>query len=201
MLIFLDRQHTGQINRIDHTGAARDIDGDGKIAVNEMEAFYTPYYLLSAEIRLRELGYKTIFLSDGSYAERHDRCNKYQAKYGGEAIYIAAHLNAGAGGGTGYGSMFYDHRSTKGASLAKHISEYTAAVLPELRGDCRAIAAKPDNWTKNAFYTIKGVKAYAICAEPAFIDSPAHRPLFNATGMRRIGDCIANGIHSFILGE
>ena len=50
-------------------------------------------------------------------------------------------------------------------------------------------------------YTIKGVKAYAICAEPAFIDSPAHRPLFNATGMRRIGDCLANGIHSFILGE
>jgi len=200
MIIFLDRQHTGQINRLDHTGASRDIDGDGQIAINEQEAFFTPYYLLSAEIRLRELGYKTIFLSDGSYAERHKRCNEYQDKHGGEAIYIAAHLNAGAGGGDGYGSMFYDHRSSKGKDLAGHISRYMASVLTELRGDCRAIAASPDNWTKNAFYTIKGVKAFAICAEPAFIDSGAHRPLFNAIGMRRIGDALANGIHSFIQG-
>ena len=201
MLIFLDRQHTGQINRLHSTGASRDIDGDGKVEIHEMEAFYTPYYLLSAEIRLRELGYKTIFLSDGTYAERHKRCNEYQNQHGGEAIYIAAHLNAGAGGGDGYGAMFYDHRSTKGASLAKHISEYTAAVLPELKGKCKAIPAKSTDWTKNAYYCIKGVRAYAICAEPAFIDSMAHRPLFNASGMRRIGDCIANGIHSFILGD
>ena len=200
MLVFLDRQHTGQINRLNHTGASRDLDGDGRIAVEEMEAFFTPYYLLSCEIRLRELGYHTIPISDGSYAERHQRCNEYQSKYGKECIYIAAHLNAGSAGGKGYGSMFYDHRSSRGRELAKKICSQLEAVIPELENDCRAIACSSDNWTKNAYYTIKGVQAFAICAEPAFIDSRYHKPLFNPAGMRRIGETIANGIHAFIEG-
>jgi len=198
MLIFLDRQHTGQIKRINHTGAGRDLDGDGKIGFHEMEAFFTPFYLLGAEKRLRELGHKTIPISDGSYAERHQRCNKYQNEIGRECIYIAAHLNAGAAGKTGYGSMFYDERSSRGRDLAKQISIKMEAHLPELQNDCRVIAASRDNWTKNAFYTIRGVQAYAICAEPAFIDSPAHRPLFCASGMERIGIALAEGIHAFV---
>ena len=200
MLVFLDRQHTGQPHRLQHTGANRDFNGDGLIAVREQEAFFTPLYLLSAEMRLRELGHDTIFISDGSYAERHQRCNEYQRQIGGDAIYIAAHLNAGAGNTDGYGSMFYDYRSTQGRQLALKICEQMAATLPELKEDCRAIAAKPDNWTKNAYYTIKGVKAYSICAEPAFMDSAAHSNLFSAVGMRMIGDALANGIHNFIRG-
>jgi N-acetylmuramoyl-L-alanine amidase len=200
MLIFLDRQHTGQIDRLDHTGASRDLDGDGKISFAEMEAFFTPFYLFAAELKLRSLGYDVLPISDGKYAERHQRANKYQDKYGSECIYIAAHLNAGSGGGIGYGSMFYDERSGRGRELALSICNKMEAQLPELKNDCRAIAASRDNWTKNAFYTIKGVKAFAICAEPAFIDSPAHRALFDKKGMERIGEALADGIHEFIKG-
>ena len=93
--------------------------------------------------------------------------------------------------------MFYDARSGSGPALAKAIAVKLGA-FPELSGGCRAIAALPDNWTKNALYTIKGVRAVAICAEPAFIDTPAHRPLFTASGMRRIGEAMAEGIAQYI---
>ena len=195
-LVFLDRQHTGKNNRRRSLGAVGDLDGDGQKDIHEAEAIWTARYLLACEIRLRELGHDVMPISDGFYYQRHERCNEYQ-KAGEQAIYIAAHLNAGVGGGIGYGSMFYDYRSTSGKQLADHINKHLDKECPELRGKTKSIAASRDNWTKNAFATIKGVKAIGICAAPCFIDSSAHKPLFSIGGMRRIGEEIANGIHDF----
>ena len=196
-LIFLDRQHSGNPGRRSSLGAVNDLDGDGKKEIHEAEAIWTARYLLACEIRLRQLGHDVIPISDGRYFERHDRANIYQK--GGElGIYIAAHLNAGLSrGGIGYGAMFYDYRSSKGPILARAICEQLKAYCPELQDKAKAIAATPENWTKNAFYTIRGVRAIGICAEPCFIDSPAHKPLFSQKGMRQIGEAIAEGIQNF----
>ena len=198
-VIFLDRQHAGKNNRRSSLGAASDLDGDGDKDVHDAEAIWTCRYLLALEIRLRELGYDVIPISDGQYWERHKRCNAYQ-RDGELGIYIAAHLNAGVGNGIGYGSMFYDYRSKRGKKLADAINAQLKKACPELQDKVKSIAASPENWTKNAFYTIKGVRAIGICAEPAFIDSQAHRGLFSQSGMRRIGEAMAEGIHAYISG-
>jgi N-acetylmuramoyl-L-alanine amidase len=196
-LIFLDRQHSGNPSRRSSLGAVDDLNNDGKKEIHEAEAIWTARYLLACEIRLRELGHDVIPISDGRYFERHDRANIYQK--GGElGIYIAAHLNAGLSrGGIGYGAMFYDYRSTKGKDLAEQICNQLKIKCPELQNKAKAIRASSEDWTKNAFYTIRGVRAIGICAEPCFIDSAAHKPLFSQKGMRLIGEAIAEGIQNF----
>ena len=44
-LIFLDRQHSGQNHKRGASGASRDLDGDGKIEIHEMECVFTAQYL------------------------------------------------------------------------------------------------------------------------------------------------------------
>ena len=135
-------------------------------------------------------------MSDGTYANRHDRVNEYDQRNAGGApsIYIACHLNAGAGS---YCAMFYHHQSSNGAALSKSIN----AKIEE-RTDittAKAIPSNNEDWTKNAFYCIKGVgRPIAICAEPLFIDNPSHQKLLNIDGMYAIGFAIADGIHEFL---
>ena len=199
-LVFLDRQHSGKNSRRSALGAAADIDGDGHKEIHEAEAIWTARYLLACEIKLREFGHDVIPLSDGQYWELHKRCNAYQ-KAGENAVYIAAHLNAGVGSGIGYGSMFYDYRSARGKVLADAINEELKIACPELRGKVKSIEASPENWTKNAYYTIRGVRAVGICAEPFFMDSSAHRPLLSDKGMLAVGEAIARGINNYFVGE
>ena len=195
-LVFLDRQHTGQNRRRGALGAARDLDGDGEVTAAESEALWTPYYLLGAEKRLRDLGHDVIPLSDGSYSERHQRANGYM-HFGELSVYVAGHLNAGSAGRSGYGAMFYDHRSQHGEMLASQICIQLSERIPELAQEVRTFAAQPGDWTKNAFWTIKGARSVAVCAEPCFIDSAAHRPLFAIDRMEAIGYAIAEGIHAY----
>ena len=116
---------------------------------------------------------------------------------GNPAVYVAAHINAGGGS---YGSVFYDHRSAQGPKLAECIAQEMKGKLPELQQNARAISANRGDWTKNAFYTIRWVKAFAVCYEPCFIDTKAHRGLFSVSGMDRIGHALAYGIHEFSKG-
>ena len=193
MLVFLDRQHVGNPSRRKSMGAGADIDGDGKIELWEMESTWTAKYLLSAELRLRTLGHEVIPISDGAYTQRHKRANRYISD-GEPSVYVAAHINAGGGS---YGSVFYDSRSTKGPDLAACIAEAMKQKLPELAQDARAISCNPKDWTKNAWYTIRATKSVAVCFEPCFIDTRAHRPLFSQNGMDRIGWSLANGIDQY----
>ena len=191
MLVILDRQHSGQINRLTSIGAVADIDGDGEKSIHEAEAFYTGYLSMSIELNLRQNDIHVIPISDGSYQERHSRVNDYAARYTGPVVYIALHLNAGGGD---YGAMFYDHRSGAGADLSDHIAEAMEANLPEIR-TVKKIPASPADWTKNAYYTIKGVgRPVAICSEPLFIDCEQHQQLLTRDGIQRVGFAMALGI-------
>ena len=193
MLVFLDRQHVGKPSRRSDMGAGVDLDGDGVIETWEQESTWTAKYLLAAELRLRDLGHEVIPLSDGAYNQRHDRSNRYK-QHDEPAVYVAAHINAGGGH---YGSVFYDFRSRFGGDLAEKICERLRARCPELQQDARAIECSPDNWTKNAWYTIRGTRSIAVCFEPCFLDSPAHKGLFSGSGMDRIGWALAEGIDKF----
>ena len=197
--VFLDRQHAGrQGRRRGDLGARADLNRDGRLSMAEREAILTPRYLIAAEMLLRSRGFDVIPLSDGSYSERHQRVNAYAARAGHTAsrpaVYVAAHLNAGGGS---YGSAFYHYRSSahNGPALAGLIAEQLQ-TFPQI-SEGKAIASKPSpHWTKNAFYTIRGLggAVVAICFEPLFIDNPAHLGLLSEEGLASIGEALAVGI-------
>ena len=194
MLIFLDRQHVGQISHINSIGAVADLDGDGEKSIHEAEAIWTGYLSMALELQLRQMNYKVIPITDGSYPERHARVNQYAAHYGGQCVYIALHFNAGGGD---YGAMFYDHRSGKGADLADQIARSMMTEISSL-DSVRKIPASPEDWTKNAYYTIKNVGSpVAICSEPLFIDNAQHQQLFNHEGMSLLAHAMAKGIDNW----
>lgn len=191
MLVFLDRQHVGQISHLDSVGAIADVNHDGVLEIHEAEAMWTGAISLALELNLRNAGVKVMPITDGSYPERHARVNEYAARYGGKCVYIALHLNAGGGG---YGAMFYDHRSGNGANLADSIAEAMEHDLPEI-STVKKIPATSADWTKNAYYTIKGVGSpVAICSEPLFIDNEEHQKLLNAAGIERLAQAMATGV-------
>jgi N-acetylmuramoyl-L-alanine amidase len=163
------------------------------VEVFEQEANLTPTIALHAMARLVELGHHVIVLSDGDYADRHKRVNRYAAGRS-DTVYCALHLNAGGGS---WGLWFFDYRSQRGPALARAIAKAHEDTIDELNGDCRAVPCKADGWTKNAFYTIKGVDPVAICCEPAFLDQPSHATLFDHKGLRRLGTALAEGIHAW----
>ncbi len=169
MIVFIDRQHAGQAHRINARGAAVDINGDGKITKDEQEAHWTGYISLMLEMQLLKMGYKVIPISDGKYSERHARVNEYASMFDVPSIYLAMHLNAGGGH---YGAMFYDHRSSTGKQLAESICNGLKTSIKSIR-EFKAIDCRPNDWTKNAFYTIKGV------AKPVAMPFV---PLANASG-------------------
>ena len=191
MLVIIDRQHAGQIKHLDSIGAVADVDGNGTAEIHEAEAIWTGYLSLSLELHLRTHGVKVMPISDGSYPERHARANEYAARYNGPCIYLAMHFNAGGGN---YGAMFYDHRSAAGADLADYIAASMEAELTEIY-TVKKIPCSGADWTKNAYYTIKGVgRPVAICSEPLFIDNEQHQKLLNEQGIARLAYAMCQGI-------
>lgn len=193
MIIYIDRQHAGKPNKIDDRGAKADIDNNGKVETHEMEAHWTGYLSLILESKLLMMGYHVIPISDGIYADRHARVNEYSKLYPGEKqIYLAMHLNAGGGD---YCAMFYHHQSTHGLQLAKDICDGIQQFQPALT-KYRQVAANAEDWTKNAFYTIKGVqKPVCICSEPLFMDT--HKSLISIEGFSKIALGMAAGIKTW----
>lgn len=187
MLVIIDIQHRGKPHQLDDRGA---VNGP------HVEAMLTPVYALAMEARLLELKHDVITISDGAYPDRHERACQYARYHRGVCVYLAPHLNAGGGK---LGIAFHDSRSSKGSGLAVEVVNAWAEALPELAG-VEAIAARPDDWTKNAFHTIKGVftgRPVALCLEPAFIDQPAHADLLTDAGLKRIGYATAEALHTW----
>lgn len=199
-LIFLDRQHGGKPGALTDRGAWGDLNQDGKTQLEEAEAFLTARYLWFAELALMKSGFAVIPISDGWYSARHQRVNGYAAaSQERPLVYVAAHLNAGAGknGGGRYGSCIFDARSVKGKALAGHLAFALKSTCPELS----AVYEQPSDSSRfeNAFNCISGIfagNAHGICFEPAFIDQPDHRELFTERGLRRIGEALALGIEN-----
>jgi N-acetylmuramoyl-L-alanine amidase len=184
MQVFLDRQHRGKPGRWNDEGAKN---------AEMTETYLTSQYIFHAENHLIMHGIDVIVLTDGHYSERHARVNEYVDT--GLSVYIACHINAGGGD---YGASFYDYRSTAGSKLAHLIDLSLANLCPELR-TVKRIECRPDDWTKNAYYTIKGVaRPVAICFEPLFIDCKDHEPLTTPEGIRRVGVALAEGITNYL---
>ena len=175
-LVILDRQHVGKPTNLRDLGASV-VDSNG---VTISEGVETAKYILEIEIECRRQGYDVIVMSDGGYSERHARVNYYANQYDGLVIYIACHINAGGSGI--YGSSFYDWRSSTGEKLARHIANECSV----LGYDWLSIECRPNDWTKNAFHTIKGVAPVAVCFEPYFIDNPRHRETMMNDGGRKL---------------
>lgn len=195
MIVFIDRQHSGKPHRLRDLGAAVDANDDGDISTDEAEAIWTARYGIELEIALRDFGIDVMPISDGSYSSRHSRVNRYCDKYPtkGPFIYLALHCNAG-GPRAKYGAFFFDHRSTYGEGLAKHLAEALQSTVGPIK-EGKAIEANPDDWTKNAYSCISGVgEAIGICCEPFFLDSASHKRLLSQGGMMSIGRGIALGI-------
>lgn len=180
MLVFLDHQHTGKPHKWNDSGATFD---------NFQEVELVDRYIHYAKQHLESLEINVCVLSDGHYNERHKRVNLYSKQT--EALYVACHVNASKGS---QGLSFYDHRSRGGKKLADLVS----IELSHLCGiETRSQECSSKDWTKNAFYTIKGVKPIAICYEPFFIDQPDHFHLRTEEGLRLVGWSLARGIAHF----
>jgi hypothetical protein len=186
MVVFLDRQHLGKPSRWNDEGAKN---------AEVTETYLTSQYIFHCENHLRMQGIDVCVLTDGWYKRRHQRVNEYCADIDGKCVYIACHINAGGGN---YGASFYDHRSSNGSRLAHAINLQLANACPELQS-VKRIECKPDDWTKNAYNTIKGVgKPTSVCFEPLFIDCAEHEPLTLPEGIRRVGIALADGILNYL---
>lgn len=190
MIIYIDRQHAGKPKKIKDRGASSDLNQDGQISNDELEAIWTARIGIELEIILLDMGYDVFPISDGNYSDRHKRVNQYSKIYpSSKQIYLAMHLNAGGGD---YGAFFHYYGSVEGESLAKKMAESLESECAEL-SKAKAIPANPDNWTKNAFYTIKGIGLpIAICCEPIFMDT--HAQMLSISGIKKIAWGMANGI-------
>ena len=110
-------------------------------------------------------------------------------------VYLAMHLNAGGGD---YGAFFYHHLSNPGKELAASMAKSLGEVIHVKKQ--KAIAAKPDNWTKNAFYTIRNVgRPVAICCEPFFMDT--HNDLLTPFGMSQVAIGMVQGLDKWSSGQ
>ena len=191
-IIFIDYQHVGKPSprKVGDRGAGVDIDDDGKIASDEREAYWTRKIGLVIEDKLIRQGADVIPLSDGWYADRHDRVNEYAKLYRGRRqIYLAMHLNAGGGD---YSAFFYFPNSSSGKELAEYLSEAIKEHCGIKRN--KVWAATPEDW-KNPYNTIKGVGSpIAICCEPIFMDSPKHKHLLSEAGVELISDAFVEAL-------
>ena len=192
MIVFIDRQHAGKPNSPSDRGATLEpapFFGMG------YEAMYTGYLSLMIEEKLLRNGVKVIPISDGFYPDRHKRVNEYSKRFKNEKqVYLALHLNSGGGD---YASFFH-MGSQSGIDLASSICDKMSRA--SLNGLVRCLPKKcsSEDWTKNAWYTIKGVGTpIAICCEPLFMDT--HRDLLKMESLKVIADAIALGILSWRL--
>lgn len=171
--------HAGRPSRWNDRGACFD-------GVEEVTAVRR--YLGSMDAELRRLGHQVALLSDGEYREQWARADAYGAQ-----VYLNAHVNAGAGD---YGLVFYDHRSRAGLGLAEEV----ALALDEVVSwKVRPMACRPDTNGvprdgdySEAFNTIAGVKAPALCLEPYFLDGPRRRDFL--AQLDAIGVALARGL-------
>lgn len=193
MIVFIDRQHAGKPSKIDDRGASVDINKDGIKGNDELEAHWTGYIGLMLELKLLDMGFKVIPLSDGPYSERHARVNEYSKFFPNDKmVYLAMHLNAGGGS---YGSFFFDQRSSSGKALADDLCDGMKTAIKTIK-EFKSIPCHSEDWTKNAYHTIKGVgKPVAICCEPIFMDS--HMDLLNAFGASQIAIGMAAGLQKW----
>lgn len=151
------------------------------------------HYTDALDRELRRLGHSCVLLSDGEYRVQWARVDGY-----GADVYLACHANAGRGD---YGLVLHDYRSRRGAELAALVAEEQARAMG---WTVRAAPCRPDTDGRprdgdyaEAWSTIAGVDAVALCLEPYFLDGP-RRSAFLA-GLGAVGEATARGIAAWAL--
>jgi len=184
-LVILDRQHHGKPGK----------DDQGASFEGLVEVDLTAAYIDHAKTALEVAGVEVLVLQWGRYSQRHAYARAVADAAPEKVVYVACHVNAGGGS---YGLACHDSRSRAGARL----SEAIAAELGTLTGKARADGASPARWS-NAYSTIEGIyegpaSLSGVCFEPGFIDSEAHRWLWYADGLVRVGEALAAGVLSYL---
>jgi hypothetical protein len=204
-LVVFDYQHRGKPPpRHDDAGAGFDLDGDGVVGAHETEIGLVPGYLGPAGERLVELGHSTVWITTGTYADRHRRVNELARRVGptGRVAYIAAHLNAGAGGKLQRALTLHDARSSSGKRLAATVASSLNQVDALARGrGSHVFAARDSDWTHRALNTIRGVYAgpawlSGVCLEPLFVDA---FPPPTGELLHLVGEALADGIAAWLV--
>jgi len=191
-LVILDRQHGDKGDRFD----------PGAVASGRREVDLSAAYGRAAADALRALGVDVLWIDAGSYQSRHLEAIDASSCVDAPALYCALHVNAGGGR---YGAVFHDARSARGARAAMLIASSLGVALPELSVS-RHISARADDWTSNAWHTMRRIYSgppslSGVCIEPGFIDSAEHVDLWYESGLKRIGDALAEGIVDFLRHE
>lgn len=183
-LAYVDIGHRNKRGRLGDRGALRQDPQRGPLE----EATLATLYGLALDAELRRLGWDVILGGAGDYEERWHQADELHAD-----VYLQLHVNAGGGD---RGEIFYDYRSTRGQRLAELVADRLGHVV---RWPCRARACRPDTNGvprdadyAEAFSTIAGVRAVALCVEPYFVDGPQF-DAFHAH-LDDIGRAIAQGL-------
>ena len=188
-LVFLDRQHSKAPGDL---GASTEGHNSSK-PYHTTEVALTPTYIQAASAKLAKMGDMSVFLGSGDYGLRAHIAREVVGYISGvEPVYLACHLNAGLKDPSdAYGVVFYDAARPATAGLA----EWIASELNRVTGNrTKVIGAKPGDWTKNAYSTIRHISQFmpAFCLEPCFVEQDH---LMTPEKLHAMGEAIALGVH------
>lgn len=207
--LVLDVQHQGRPSRPSDFGAEGDVDGDGRVELDEREAALTARYAAAAAAEIEELAKQgspvsALVLQRGEYSQRHQVVNDHARRDPATLyLYVACHLNAVGPSPKPptYGLIVHDQRSrlSRQAIDLSQIVDRLAEAHNELAASAngpRIIVDTDANYPR-ALSCIRGIyegglpNVAGLVFEPAFITTPAHRPLLTAAGLERIGSVLA----------
>lgn len=161
-------------------------------------------YLAAARGRLLALGVRVEVYDPAvaSYGGVHSLA-RTAATGQGPAVYVAGHVNAG--GGT-YGLVGHDHRSKRGAGIARTVAAALGRACPELSRVRVEALSDGSPISPRGYNCIDGIYSgplnlSAILLEPGFIDAANHASLWTVQGLVRLGIALADGIHAHLSSE
>lgn len=164
------------VSTIGHIGRPARPHDRGAVYEGIEESEVVTRYVLAMDAALRRLGHTSIPLMGGSYADHWGIADS-----AGAHVYLQCHVNAGRGD---YGLLVHDHRSTRGRALATVVAERMSTATS---WRWRVAAGRPDtdgqprdeDFTE-AYSTISGVRAVALCVEPYFLDGPQRASMLDS---------------------
>jgi N-acetylmuramoyl-L-alanine amidase len=179
MRIVIDVQHAGKPDSPRDRGAPLG---------QRSEVWATRRLGLAMEDQFDVLGHEVFVLRDGSYADRHKRCDALNPD-----LYIALHFDAGIGGRSDRGAVFFWPGSARGQAFAEKVATASAAVCP---WPIKPTAAAAPTWDR-VRACLAGVEAPALLLELGFCDGAQGRTwLQDEANLRALGQVVARAVVS-----
>lgn len=182
MRIVLDVQHAGKPDSPRDRGAPLG---------PRSEVWATRRLGLAMEEMFDTLGHDVFVLRDGSYSDRHKRCDALAPD-----LYIALHFDSGIGGRGDRGAVFFWPGSTRGQAFAEKVATGAAAVCPWPVKPIAAVATPAKTWDR-VRACIAGPDDPAILLELGFCDGSLGRSwLQDEASLRALGQAVARAVVS-----